>query len=299
MKKYCLDITRRQVLERGFATFGCLGALGRPSIGLAQPAEGFICASVMPYGATLDPQSADDTAKLEVGEAPVNTAVLSPQGVAYSRRRWRPQDGLTAPTGHIRLGVAFIDTPDGSWKDEVIKRARRWVDPSHPLGAKLARRLSFDFSVNEADAQIIIGRGGTGPRKRQNASFIGTDCLTRRVREDNRSTMVITDMRSVEHEFGHALCLGHEHNHKELPVEIDPERAINYYFREYGWDAETTIANVLTDAPSCLGDELFNPASVMLYSISAEITADGTSLARFNAIHERDRACLNRIYGAS
>lgn len=245
--------------------------------------------------ATFGSQSAQDSiiASLEENEAAPKFAEMGPQGVAHASFRWRPSDGLQAPPGKIRLGVAFAGNPENSWKREVQMRASRWVTQ----GTRLSSKIELVF-VDEVDkAQIVVGKAGRGGLPIANKSFIGRLALNGRL-EDGISTMVIHNVSSTEHEFGHALCLGHEHKHEALPVKIDPEKAIAYYERRHGWSRQKTIDNVLNSGERCAGDLAFNPKSCMLYPLNPEILVEQNfEYFRYSAIHERDRKCLDEIYG--
>ena len=176
------------------------------------------------------------------------------------------------------------------------KRSLRWVDPTDENWVPSWRLISFEFGVPLKDAQIRVVKGGT-TNKTNNAtrapkccSLVGRQALTNSLddtgnattRKAGQASMFITNIELVEHEFGHALCLLHEQSYDTLPIKIDQQKAIDYYRQPPNkWKAEVTIANVLTPAKRpqrCLGDKVFNPASVMLYSIPREITEDGTSL---------------------
>ena len=231
---------------------------------------------------------------LEEEEAPPRIASMGLQGVAHASYRWRPSDGLQAPAGRIRLGIAFAGSPEQSWKKEVQSRAKKWVTP----GTKLASIIEFVFIDSVAEAQIIVGKAGRGGLTLANKSFIGRLALNGKL-EDGVSTMVINDLSSTEHEFGHALCLGHEHKHEALPVKIDREKAIAYYRKHHMWSRQKTIDNVLTSGERCAGDGAFNPQSCMIYPIPPEILEEvNFEYFRYTSIHERDRECLDAIYGA-
>ena len=231
--------------------------------------------------------------ELEEMEPPPHIAEMGPQGVAHAQYRWKPSDGLSTSAGSVRLGIAFSGSPSVDWKDEVKERAMRWVLP----GSKLSSRIEFSFIDSVSEAQIVVGQAGCDGLPIANKSYIGR--LSRNGRfEDGVSTMVIHDLSSTEHEFGHALCLGHEHKHEALPVKIDRDKAIRYYKKKHGWSTQKTIDNVLTSSKRCLGDLAFNPMSCMIYPIPPEILEEPNfEYFRYRSIHTRDRKCLDAIYG--
>lgn len=295
-KNLCVCPSRRVVLTAGTA-FVATVSVDTSVLSAAADQTPFECVTERPRKvAGLSTQSATDRllSELDEMESPPRIAKMGPQGVAHAQYRWKPRDGLTTAPGKIRLGVAFAGSPDQEWQNEVIARARRWV----ANGTNLSSKVELSFINSIADAQIVVGRAGRGGLPIANKSLIGRLALSNKL-EDGISTMVIHDMSSTEHEFGHALCLGHEHKHEALPVKIDRNKAIAYFKRKYDWPAQRTIDNVLTSEDRCSGDLAFNPESCMIYPIPPEILEEPNfEYFRYLSIHARDRKCLDDIYGA-
>ncbi|MEL6644079.1 MAG: hypothetical protein AAFQ79_09100 [Pseudomonadota bacterium] len=284
-------IDRRSLLQ---SFCGVCGSALFPSTHTFAQAEDepFVCSTVIPpIGEYIDLQSStDNDESIDLGEATVDEA-LSPQGAARSRLKWLPEHGLPAPRGVIRLGIGFVGDPPDDWKEQVRERALRWT----PAGSQIAAKLIFDFSVPLSECQIRISQTGVNGIKPANRSLLGRLARSSRL-GDGESTMYIYNISSVEHEFGHALCLTHEHFHEALPITIDRKKAIEYFRRNHGWKPRRTINNLFAPAERCLGDSEWNAESVMGYNIPKEITKEGISLTKSGEIHDRDRKCVDSIY---
>lgn len=273
-----------------------LAATAIPTCLHAQSA-GWLCATDLPANLPRFQQqgAVDGLPTLSTDPAP-NMSKLSEQGVAYSNHRWLAADGLPSTGSRIILGVGFVNNPSSDWRQAVQSRAMLWLnDPN------LASRIAFDFTVPVERAHIRISQTGIGTggpyETPSNKSLIGRLASSTRL-EDGASTMYLYNIEATEHEFGHALALGHEHQHEALPSDIDLEKAVEYFREHQKWSREATIRNVIERRPSCLGDLSFNPASVMLYPLPPEIFVRPTvQYFNSNSIHERDRLCLRAIYG--
>lgn len=288
-----LGTASRRSLLKGLC--GVCGSVLLPNLPVhAQTNEDpFVCSTIIPpIGEEIDLQSSgDDDQGIDLGDATEVDEALSPQGAARSGLKWLPGHGLSAPQGVIRLGVGFVGNPSDGWKEQVQERAMRWT----PTGSQIAERIVFDFSVPLDECQIRISQTGVNGYKPANRSLLGRLARNNRL-SDGISTMYIYNLSSVEHEFGHALCLTHEHFHDALPVTIDRAKSIDYFERTQGWKAQTTINNLFAPAERCLGDSEWNAESVMGYNIPKEITEEGISLTKSGAIHRRDRKCVDSIY---
>lgn len=289
-------MSRRSFLN---SALGSAIAAGLPTVATANTG-GWYCATSLPSDLPRmeEQEATGELTRLDDDPEPL-LPLLSEQGVAFSNWRWLSSQGMPAEPGHVRLGVAFVNGPPSWWQNEVEKRARKWLD----LDPKLASRISFEFGVPLKEAQIKICKTGIKNggvyEEKSNRAALGNRALTETF-DDGISTMGLYNIEATEHEFGHALCLGHEHQHEGLPSEIIPSKAIAYYAKELDWDRETTMRNVVRQRPGCSGDLSFNPASVMLYPLPPEIFEnDSVPYFNTNEIHDRDRACLRHIYGVS
>lgn len=105
--------------------------------------------------------------------------------------------------------------------------------------------------------------------------------------------------RVVCHEFGHALALMHEHQNPTVKIPWN-RPAVYAWFRKYqGWPPEIVDSQVLVP----LGIEVaratrFDPASVMVYGIPAEILLDPSWAMERNSLPSMgDAATVQMLYG--
>ncbi|TLP60434.1 hypothetical protein FEE96_16390 [Parasedimentitalea maritima] len=271
---------------------GCLSAgglvIGTPSPAKAEfEEEGFICGA-LPI-ADDDIELANDLPdEFEVQPGEASEFKTTPFGVASAKKRWRRKDGLTPNTGLITLGVFFYNGSD-SRKSDLKQKAEGWLDE------RLSKKIAFRFDVDEKDAHIRVNFSS----KHGNNSAIGRDALHSSF--DGKPTMNIQNMRSVAHEFGHALCLRHEHRHEEKPFTFNEEAVIKELAGPpNNWTESTTRRNILSPLANakCIGDPAFNEDSVMIYRIPARWTNEGESFSPNRKISDRDRNCMYSLYKA-
>lgn len=289
-----IKISRRHFLGCCAVSIGAGGIPATPSFG--QTSLDFVCSTDIPLiEGDVSLQNSDGEGGLDAAPQPgTGEGGLTPQGSARREFRWLERDGFPGKPGVIWLGVGFVRNYSSAWKNEVRDRAMEWLPPGSPL----ARRIFFDFTVPLDRCHIRIAQTGVDGLKRANRSLLGRLARNNRL-DGGPATMEIADLISVPHEFGHALCLTHEHFHDALPITIDREKAIEYFGRKHEWSAAKTVANLFAPSERCVGDPGWNATSVMGYSIPAEITKEGVGLSKTHKINERDRRCANGIYGVS
>ncbi|SRR5712691_7894832 len=112
----------------------------------------------------------------------------------------------------ITLGCYFLNGTDER-KGIVKNAANGW------LHGKLGTLINFDFGVTQekADIRILFNSNGL------NDSTIGREALY--VQDHSQPTMRISLLTDfvIQHEFGHALGLWHEHLHPEAAFEFKEE----------------------------------------------------------------------------
>lgn len=212
---------------------------------------------------------------------------ITDYGTSMMPLRWRVRDGLTPDGDVVTLGCCFLT---GSQQDRatVETAARGW------LQGGIERLVQFDFTVPQerAHIRIFIGPGG-------NNSRIGRDA--RRVPR-GKATLNLTNVRpgTIQHEFGHALGLLHEHLNPGFTVPLDERVIIEEMAQPPNrWSTATTRLNILNRFGSearCVTDPQFNPDSIMMYTIPARWTRDGRAFERAQKIHQRDLACVKGLY---
>jgi len=280
-----------EVLSRRAFMLLNMGLIFKPQISLSMPIKlasvennAFVCSTV---------SLAEDTPSLATGR-PSNTAIannsaeefkISPFGVATAKKKWGFDRGLTPDTGIVTLGVHFLNG-SSEMHAEVERRAKLWIDE------RLSRKLKFQFNVCSERSQIRILFNNE-----KNESVLGSDA--ERAKYESSPTMWIKDLRSVTHEFGHALCLRHEHRHSEFPYEFHEDIVIAD-MKEKGWKPADTRRNILNKIAKseCLGDTEFNRESVMLYEIPDHWLRVGQALNPNRDVSQRDRNCVYALYEA-
>ena len=168
--------------------------------------------------------------------------------------------------------------------DKVKLAAKKWMAHCNIL---------FTFS-NHARAPIRIAfDAGEG-----NWSYVGKECLEIPLSDP---TMNLEDMDegTLLHEFGHCLCLEHEHSH--------PDKAIQWnkpvVYAALGgapnfWSKEQVDAQVFKRySGSMTVRNKFDPKSIMMYEFSTEWTLDDFFTTRNEKLSDGDKAFIRSKAG--
>jgi serralysin len=211
---------------------------------------------------------------------------ITPYGTINFVHRWRRGDGLTPNTGMITLGIHFLNGSD-TQKAFVQNAANNW------LTGELGSRIEFRFGVSRNQAQVTISFNGTG----NNSSVVGRESAQY---AQTHATMNISDLfdHVVQHEFGHALGLQHEHQHPGAGIEWNKPVVIADMERQ-GWTQDMVEQNIFARYSgnyACLGDPRPDPNSMMLYPIPLRWTLNGFTSGTNSLVSRGDRRCLEGIY---
>jgi hypothetical protein len=189
----------------------------------------------------------------------------------------------------VKLGVTFLDTNSASLKNKILAHMNAWNQWAN---------VSFSES---AQGQVRIARArGDGYW-----SYLGTDVLsipanqpTMNLEAFSLNTPESEYMRVVRHETGHTLGFPHEHTRAAIVARIDPSKAIAYFRRFDGWDAQTVREQVLTplEESSILGTPTADTMSIMCYQLDASIMKDGIAVPGGSDIDPSDQVFVARIY---
>jgi len=100
------------------------------------------------------------------------------------------------------------------------------------------------------------------------------------------------------HELGHVLGLTHEQFSPEININWDEKAVYEYYNRLYGWSPQKIRDNVLqTVSRDNPHTPQFDPHSIMLYPIPAELTVDGQAIPWRNLVlSELDKQFIAELY---
>ena len=159
---------------------------------------------------------------------------------------------------------------------------------------------NVSFSLTNTDPQIRITREADGYW-----SYLGTD--VEHIAADQPTmclqgfTMDTVDSefyRVVRHETGHTLGFPHEHLRKQLVDRIDPQKAIDYFQANGGWDAQMTTAQVLTpiERSALIATEDADERSIMCYGLPAQIMKDDTAIPGGTDIDAMDQEFIAKHY---
>jgi hypothetical protein len=104
-------------------------------------------------------------------------------------------------------------------------------------------------------------------------------------------------LRVVRHETGHTLGFPHEHMRQELVARIDPQKAYDFLYRQYGWNKTAVDQQVLTalDQQSIFATPP-DQTSIMCYQLPGTITKDGQPIQGGLDINGTDYAFAAQIY---
>lgn len=235
------------------------------------------------------------TAAIEINpmnRAPVERITKIIPGVADVRpyisvlttKRWH--------TKGVDLSVSFMDNPQQVLRERILSHMNAWGETGN-----------VRFRETGGQGQVRIAR--EGGQDGGYWSYLGTDVLliepARQTMNLEAFTMETPDSefyRVVRHETGHTLGFPHEHMRRELVMEIDREKAIEYYMATQGWSRDDVIAQVLTpiDESSLFGTPRADPHSIMCYQIPAALTRSGLTIAGGNDIDQIDRSFVAACY---
>jgi hypothetical protein len=198
-------------------------------------------------------------------------------------RRW--------PRGTRALTVRFLDGGGPALQSKVLQNMNAWW----------ALRGGIKFVGTNGPAVVRITR--SAPIW---SAYIGTEHLM--IDDQAAPTMWLGGLTlatpeaswrgGIRHETGHVLGFVHEQLRPEFLRRIDPRKAVAYYARWYGWDAETTYLNVLTPPPGPILGNAPDAVSVMCYWVPGEITRDGVAIPGGSDIDRHDADFYARMYAA-
>lgn len=181
-----------------------------------------------------------------------------------------------------------LDLRDIKSKALVVDAIREWAHHTPGLQFRI-------ISGKTGDIRISDDEGLKG-----NWSYMGTDAKKRPKhlptlhldRDDNSKEFRQTAL----HEFGHALGLGHEHQHPEHDINWDKNAVYNGYVSP-DFSRERVHSNFFK-LPT--GSELlvtgYDPKSVMHYRIHPGTTKDARSSSQNYSLSKGDKEIIRRLY---
>lgn len=183
-----------------------------------------------------------------------------------------PEDSLLGEGSYLWkkkiVSVYFMDD-DGSIRNQTLQTANEWSTFS---GITFVRALS----KGNSDIRVSYRTNGWWSHVGSYALSLGKDSVTLSL--DSIYLYDASRTKSVIlHEFGHALGLLHEHQHKGLNIPWDSTALYKYYKENFNLDSDWVNENVITKykSPTAIYCEP-DPASIMIYEIPAKVTKNGS-----------------------
>ncbi len=284
-----MHLCRRNFLFTGSALSTCCwlpqyaNAEQTSDVPVDEPGEEFGCGTLDPVEAGIEITNFSPSEQRVLEEFQITD-----YGTFIFAQRWRKSDGMDPKSGKIVLGCHFLNG-NARQRARVAEAANEWLDRG------LSEFFEFRFGASQNESQIRIHLGGN-----RNNSYIGRQ--NKRIRKTKPTMNLANFNRSatVQHEFGHALGLRHEHRFPGA-IEFDEDVVVAAMKRSNGWTTAQTYLNILkplNENSKCLGDPNFNANSIMMYDIPKSWTKNGVEFHRSGEITEGDIRCLVGVYSA-
>jgi hypothetical protein len=186
------------------------------------------------------------------------------------------------------LKVKFLDGIE-SVQRRVIRWAQMWSQYANI-------RFTFGTEAN-ADIRVSFRQAGSW-------SYIGTDALNIPAGQPTMNYGWLTPTtpddeysRVVLHEFGHALGLIHEHQNPTVNIPWNKPAVYAYYRRTNGWTKQMVDQNLFkTYSRELTQFTKFDSRSIMLYSISKELTVGGFEVGWNRTLSPTDIEFIRQMY---
>jgi len=231
--------------------------------------------------------------------------VLTPKQEAEARVLAQHDDADTAPHRPLkalvekwklwqpgtRLRVGFFKG-DATVKDKVFAKAKEW---------EAIVSLRFERVTDMATAHIRISFDMTDG----SWSFVGRDCLgipksqaTMNFGWLHADSSDAEYSRTVLHEFGHAIGLGHEHQNPVAGVKWNEAEVYKYFMGPpNNWSKAQVKSNILDKyATNQVNATAFDRESIMLYSIPKRLLAEGEAFPHNSQLSQKDKDFMRKVY---
>ncbi len=239
---------------------------------------------------TLPHDLQESAAEDAIQENPANKPGQLPElpGVVWTPQRIAAITTKMWKSSGVRLTVQFLDTNVVELKNKILSFMNSW-----------GKFSNVQFTESRQGQVRIARNSGDGYW-----SYLGTDILsipsnqpTMNLDSFSLSTSDSEYARVVKHETGHTLGFPHEHMRPEIVALIDPVKAKAYFLTYDGWNAQTTLEQVLTPLnPAALTATPPDRFSIMCYQLPAEIMKNGVAIPGGLDIDSIDAGFAGSIY---
>lgn len=222
---------------------------------------------------------------------PVNAPVLGPLGAVGPSMPMDPMRiaVLTSKywgSSQRQLTVSFMESTPNDLRARIVQHMNAWS-----IG------ISFAETQGTGDVRISRGSGGYWSYLGTDVKLIPLNQQTMNLEGFTMNTPESEYLRVVRHETGHTLGFPHEHMRQELVARIDPQKAYQFFWSNYGWDQQTVDQQVLTplDQQSIFATPP-DQDSIMCYQLPGSITFDGQPIRGGGDVNMTDFAFAQLIY---